>query len=274
MGDAGARQLRRCLAAGHRRMRGEKQRDAANAVVKIGAEADELEHFGIAEPVEPDPGRARTAANGVTRQLRGDPVGFGDEIRWPLRRHDRYRQNIRRRVATPRAAARLGKIELVFSRMTSICQAMSCSSRLRQRARARSRPGVASVRTETPSASPISSPSLGDTKCGTFNGKSAARSARCSGHSGSDSLVPFRQPRDEVGLRRPDRAVVHAAMVFQALQQHVVEAGRADDLADRQDRQSRRTAAGPFASRPDAAETWHSRQSPQTKSSIWSPNLA
>ena len=64
--------------------------------------------------------------------------------------------------------------ELVFCRMTSICQAISCSSKLRTRARARSRPDVASVRTEMPVASPISFPSLGDTKCGTFNAMRAA----------------------------------------------------------------------------------------------------
>ena len=84
-----------------------------------------------------------------------------------------------------------------------------------------------------PLASRISSPSLGDTKCGTFNASSAARSARCNGQSGSECSLPIRQPGEEVRLRRPRHAVIHAAMVFQPLQQHVVEPRRANDLADR-----------------------------------------
>ena len=45
--------------------------------------------------------------------------------------------------------------------------------------------------------------------------------------------LPIREPGDEICLRRPEHAVGHARVVFQTLQQHVVEAGRANDLADR-----------------------------------------
>ena len=90
-------------------------------------------------------------------------------------------------VARDRASA--GKIELVFSRITSICQAISRVVEFLQRARAPApNRRQLCVRTDAPSASPISPPSLGATKCGTFNVRSAARSARCSGHSGSESL--------------------------------------------------------------------------------------
>ena len=69
----------RRLASRRRRMGGEKQRDAADAVVEIGAERHELDDLGISEPVEPDPGRDRTLADGVSRELCGDLVGFGQE---------------------------------------------------------------------------------------------------------------------------------------------------------------------------------------------------
>ena len=46
-------------------------------------------------------------------------------------------------------------------------------------------------------------------------------------------LVPLRKPGHEVRLCRPHRAVVHGAMILQALQQHVIEPGRPDDLAHR-----------------------------------------
>src|SRR5690606_9181843 len=47
-------------------------------------------------------------------------------------------------------------------------------------------------------------------------------------------LVPIRQPGDEVDLRRPDDAVVHRPVIFETLQQHVIEAGRAKDFSYRQ----------------------------------------
>ena len=55
-------------------------------------------------------------------------------------------------------------------------------------ARAIAGPRAPAVGTEMPPASRISLPSLGDTKCGTFNATSAARSARCNGQSGSASF--------------------------------------------------------------------------------------
>src|SRR5579862_7450844 len=72
-------QVGRSCVAGHRRVGAKKDADAANAVVEIRAEADELGKLGIAQPIETDPGDARAAAYGVIRQLRRDPVGFGDE---------------------------------------------------------------------------------------------------------------------------------------------------------------------------------------------------
>ena len=51
--------------------------------------------------------------------------------------------------------------------------------------------------------------------------------------SGIGVLLPVRQPRQEVRLRRPEDAILHRPMIFQALQQHVVELGGANDLAHR-----------------------------------------
>ena len=68
MRDRRQRQLPGRRASGHRGMGGEKQRDAAAAVVKIGAERHELRDLGISQPVEPDPGRGRTLADGVMRR--------------------------------------------------------------------------------------------------------------------------------------------------------------------------------------------------------------
>ena len=45
--------------------------------------------------------------------------------------------------------------------------------------------------------------------------------------------LPIGEPGDEIRLRRPDHAVVHGFMIAQPLQQHVVEPGRANDVADR-----------------------------------------
>ncbi len=124
MRQRGERQLARRGVARHRRMRGKKHRDAASAVVEIRAEADELENLGIAEPVEADPGGARSAANGVTRHFRGDVVGFGGERCFGAARaaHAPAR---RAGGAAAAPAAAFGVTELVFSRMTSICQAIS-----------------------------------------------------------------------------------------------------------------------------------------------------
>ena len=65
--------------AGHCGVRGEKNGDAGRAVIEIGSEADELKHFGIAQPIEPDPGRTRSTADGALGNLGGDLVGFGGE---------------------------------------------------------------------------------------------------------------------------------------------------------------------------------------------------
>ena len=79
MGECRERKFAGRLMPGHRGMRGEENGDAAGAVVKVGAETDELKDFGIAEPVEADPGGARTAANGALGYFRGDLIGFGTE---------------------------------------------------------------------------------------------------------------------------------------------------------------------------------------------------
>ena len=79
MRERGERELARRRVARYRGMRGEKDGDAGRAVIEIGAEADELKHFGVAEPVEPDPGRARAAANGMRGDFVGDLAGFGHE---------------------------------------------------------------------------------------------------------------------------------------------------------------------------------------------------
>ena len=63
----------------------EKDPDAANAVVEVWTEADELRKLGIAQPIETDPGDARAAAYGVMRQFRRDPIGFGAESRFGRR---------------------------------------------------------------------------------------------------------------------------------------------------------------------------------------------
>ena len=60
-------------------MGGEKNRDAACAVVKIGTERHELGNLGISQPVEPDPGGGRPLADGITREVCGDLVGFRKE---------------------------------------------------------------------------------------------------------------------------------------------------------------------------------------------------
>ena len=60
-------------------MRGQKERNAGDAVVEFGTQAYELEDFGVAQPIEPDPGRARPAANGLPADLCGDPVSFRRE---------------------------------------------------------------------------------------------------------------------------------------------------------------------------------------------------
>ena len=77
-----------------------KDRNAGKAVVKIRAEGHELSNLGIAEPIETDPSSARPTPNGVTGQIGGDPVGFGDKNvscrrRFPLRAQELLRLSIR-----------------------------------------------------------------------------------------------------------------------------------------------------------------------------------
>ena len=64
---------------GHGGMGGEKNGDPRSAVIKIGTETNELEDIRIAKPIEPDPGRARSAADGAFGNFAGDLVGFGEE---------------------------------------------------------------------------------------------------------------------------------------------------------------------------------------------------
>lgn len=161
-------------------MCGEKQRDAGSAVVKVGAEADELENLRIAEPVEPDPRGARSAAYGIARQFRGDLAGFGPEILLFVAAPIGEFSSDGSATATDGA--------LVFSRITSICQAISFSPRFCMRSRARAKPEAAAVCAVVPAASVITVPSLGEMKCGTLRASSASRSARCNGHNKSKSL--------------------------------------------------------------------------------------
>ena len=107
-------------------MRGEKERNAGDAVVEIGTEAYELEDLGVAQPVETDPGGARPAADGMAGNLFGDPVGFRDEdfLRRRAGRIGASMSSARHRLPAPAFAT-----ELVFSLMTSTCQAISCSSK-------------------------------------------------------------------------------------------------------------------------------------------------
>ena len=60
-------------------MRREKERNARYAVVEIGPKAGELERIGIAEPVEADPGGARSSPDGVRGNFAGNFVGLGGE---------------------------------------------------------------------------------------------------------------------------------------------------------------------------------------------------
>ena len=232
----------RRLASRDRRMRGEKQRDAAHAVVEIGAETARAgqasESPSQSRPIQ---AAAGPRADGVARQLRRRSCRLPPEES-PCRARLPVPVRRTRRLLARSGSASERETVAVFCRMTSTCQAISRSSKSPTRARARARPGVASVDIDTPFASHISWPSLGDTKCGTFSASSAARSARCNGQSGSARSSQSASLREEVRLRRPGHAVVHAAMVSQPLQQHVIEPGGPNDPAHRPRRQSRRTA--------------------------------
>ena len=174
--------------AGHRGVRGEKNRNAGNAVVEVRAQADELENLGIAEPVETDPGGARSAANGGRGQFGGDPVGFGDENLAVGRSRAAFAAAIgslsRRSPAPPIATTESGVLADDFD----LPGDFRFIEALQPGPGARPGPEFAAVRIAMPAASPISWPSLGDTKCGTFNASRAERSARCNGQSGSESL--------------------------------------------------------------------------------------
>src|SRR6185369_11794211 len=57
-------------------MCGQKKGKTSRAVVQIEPQRYELEHLGIAKPVESDPGGGRTASDGITREFVGDPLGL------------------------------------------------------------------------------------------------------------------------------------------------------------------------------------------------------
>ena len=127
--DPGQRKFARRLAPRHRCMRSEKDRNAGNAIVEVWTQAYELENLGVSQPVETNPGGARPSANCMTGQLVGDLVGFRDENL--LRRRDSH---VRARRLFQLHAVAVGpadlETEFVFCLMTSICQAISCSSKL------------------------------------------------------------------------------------------------------------------------------------------------
>ena len=118
------------LHPGHRRVRSKKHRNARNAVVELGAQTYELGNLEVSQPVETDPSGARS---------RGE---------WRAATAHRRSCRLRRRKSplfgATAASERKGsfgsaliagdprsfEIELVFCRMTSICQAISCSSKL------------------------------------------------------------------------------------------------------------------------------------------------
>ena len=129
---------------------------------------------------------------------------------------------------------RAGFVGVVLARMTAICQAISALVEITQtRSRARSS-GVGPVNVVT---GPVEVAD-GVTVAGQNEMRDVQAEER--GSFGAQErpvrvgrLVPIGQARDEIRLRRPRRAVVHAAMGLQPLQQHRIEARRPHDLADR-----------------------------------------
>jgi hypothetical protein len=77
--NRGQRKLFGRLASRNRRMRSEKDRNAANAVIEIRADGDEIGNLGIAQPVESDPRGTRSTADRETGELCRDLIGFPDE---------------------------------------------------------------------------------------------------------------------------------------------------------------------------------------------------
>ena len=105
--------------------------------------------------------RTRPASRGRSRPrpaLRGPhaPTAFGRPRRLPRRRHRCRTARLRGQAGGLGAGFDEGSARLsvaVLCRMSSVCHAISSSSRLRTRARARSRPGVVPFGIEVPSAS-------------------------------------------------------------------------------------------------------------------------
>src|SRR5262249_49032851 len=79
LGDGRAGEFGRRLMTGDGRMPREKQCNARYTIVEVGPETNELENFGVAKPVQSDPGSARPFADRATRQGFGDPVGLANE---------------------------------------------------------------------------------------------------------------------------------------------------------------------------------------------------
>ena len=73
------RKLARRFAPSYGGVSREKERDSRNAVVEVRAETNELKDLGVPQPIKANPGGARAAANGVTRQFFGDLVGLPGE---------------------------------------------------------------------------------------------------------------------------------------------------------------------------------------------------
>ena len=180
----------------HRRVGGEKDRNAGNTVVEIGSQGTSWGTSDL-QPVKTDPGGARAAANGV--RASSSATLLASAIKFPLLGATTASGRKGCQLATPRRRGDL-EIELVFCRMTSICQASSCSSKLGPEPGRDPCPRSPRSRTEMPVASRISFPLLGDTKCGTFSSMRAERSARCNGHA-DWNLLPVRHPGEEVRLR-------------------------------------------------------------------------
>ena len=73
-------------------MCGQKKGKTRRAVVQIGPQRYELEHLGIAKPVESDPGGGRTASDSISCQFIGDPLSLSPESQIRRRRPAQFRQ--------------------------------------------------------------------------------------------------------------------------------------------------------------------------------------
>src|SRR6185437_12533448 len=184
---ASAREVGRWLMSGDLCMRGEKNGNARRTIVEVWSQAYELENLGIPQPIEADQCSPRATSNGTIGHFFRDLVRLPDEIR--PRRRDRDVRVPRRlyREIRSRVAGRFRQGAGIFSDDLDLPRDLF-SSKFFRRDRARSRPEPASARIARPVAPLISLPSLGETKCGTFNARRSDRSIR---RNGQETSVSF-----------------------------------------------------------------------------------